>query len=310
MRFYRIFNLCIFAVFFVLAAGVPLALADSLGDDYIWLEFDEKIKNTDGSITRPLFIWYGQFPDKRGDVRKLSGVEVFYTFGDKNKKKEDIFYKLKIEEKDGKPYALINSNRENWCMVLVSGRKQEDGREYEYLAKTSFFLLGKNKHAPEIKGIPVEIDKLNKHFDIKVYRERIKELITYSRIRTFPIRVMIAFDGKQFSNRDVSVINEFGELQKLKTDKSGIFIYNLPRNRQDFSQKNREKDFEQDIILTSCKAGNVIYIGSYAVLFDFSFVNEGQYAHILWQGMVIFIIFVALTLVYTLILRKKFKFNL
>ncbi|MCK9603501.1 MAG: hypothetical protein M0R66_04000 [Candidatus Omnitrophica bacterium] len=310
MRFYRIFNLSIFAVFFVLAAGLPLALADSSGNDYMWLEFDKKIKNADGSITQPLFIRYGQFPDKKQDIRALSRIEAFYTFGEKNKKGEDIFYKLKIEEKDGLPYVLVNSNRENWCMILVSARRAADGKAYEYSAKTTFFLLGKNKYAPEVKGVPVEIDKGNKRFDIKLYRERVKELITYSRIRTFPIRVMVAFDGRPFSNRDINIINEFGELQQKKTDRSGVFIYNLPKNRQDFKMKRRERDFEQDVIFSGYSVGNVVYLGSCAVLFDFSFVNEGQYAHILWQGMAIFIIFVALSLVYALILRKKFKFNL
>lgn len=281
--------------------GLPKAYADFSKDSYVWLQFDKEIKNRDGSTTQPLFIHYGQFPHKRRSIQELDKVEAFYTFGRKDKREKDIFYKLDIETEGDKSFIKINSKRINWCMALVRGSKINNGLEYNYYAKTSFFLFGHSGDVEE--ATTAGIDELTEPLDIRIYKERIRiEELTYNRSRNFPIRVTVAFDKKPLSNMDIYIANDEGENQRLRTDRKGNLVYN-PRSKADLY--SGRKEFEHDLILTASRLGNTIYKASYTVMFKSLLPKKREFS--IGLGMVIFISSAVITFIGVVTARRKFK---
>lgn len=282
-----------------------VAYADILADDYLWLEFDEEIKNTDGNIIQSLFLYYGQFPYKKGSIQKLDKMEAFYTFGEKNKKGEDIFYKLEIEKEKVKSYIKVRSKKENWCMVLVRGNGKSNVSEYNYLAKTSFFLFG---HADDTEQeSAIGIGRFDKRLDMIIYRERVKEEFTYNRRRHFPIRAIIAFDKKPLSNKDIYIVDEEGNSTRLKTDKKGNFVY-FPLNGDEPHLK-KEKKFKQELMVSEYILGNTIYKGTYAILFGVRHLplTLRKGGHNIRLGIIIFGISTIITFLAVILLRKRIK---
>ena len=102
-----------------------------------------------------------------------------------------------------------------------------------------------------------------KYLDINIYRERIKEDFTYARNRLFPIRVIVSYDNKPFSNKYVDIINGAGVLRSIKTDKGGHFVY-FPKGLEALDVK---KILDQEVILAQYQQYNIIYKSSYTVLF-------------------------------------------
>lgn len=306
MNSLHISKLFIFILFFVYLTFAN-SYADSSKDDYLWLEFTKEDINYAGS--RSFFIYYGEFPFKRKAIQDFESLESFYTFGEKDKNGRDIFYRIKIEAEEDRPYIKVSSAKENWCMLLVKYKKEIGGTIYEYLAKTSFFIFSNNKYTEQGNPADMAIGP-NKFLDIRIFRERINEELTYNRIRGYPIRATLLFDNHPINNQSVDIINSQGQLQSYKTDKKGNVIYNLL-----IANKYINGEYEYDLILATFTSAEKIYKSTYTVFFIHG-ANSGEkshyfkrtsFSHNVGMGISICIISVLITLATVLVIRKKAK---
>lgn len=293
---------------FFIAILIIICGFDFSQEDYLWLEFDKETKHADGSITQSLFIRYGQFPHKRKNFLRLDKIEAFYTSGKKDKNGKSVFYKLNINTKDGKSYIKVNSRKADWCMMLVRAEKKEKNIKYNYIAKTSFFISSSYNNSAEERGgkrSPIIFDNINKGIDIKLFREQIKKFSTYYRRRSFPIRGIVTFANNLLRNKEIDIINEAGNVERLKTDKKGNFLY-IPKNIEVFSPE-RKKSFEQDLIIVKHSLGDIVYKSSYTILFKH--INWYKKSDFNFQlGIVIFMASAVITtLIFAKIIEKRFK---
>jgi len=57
-----IFKFLLLTIFSIFIANISRVYADFAKDNYLWLEFKDEVKNSDGSLTQPLAINYGDPP--------------------------------------------------------------------------------------------------------------------------------------------------------------------------------------------------------------------------------------------------------
>ncbi len=256
-----------FMIIFLLIFSVDIAYAEinPTDEDYLWLDFVGNDKYPGDCGTQHLIIRYGKFPNFKKDVSALSEIEAFCTFGKKDKSGNDIFYKLDIESKNGSYFISVGYPSETWCMVLVKGRKTYNGLEYRYVARAPFFIFGRKTALYKAKRTKVS-GKIYDAFDITIYRERVKEELTYNRKRLFPIRGTVKFTGKPWGKEIANIINDRSESISIQTDKNGDFVY-FPR----YFKGSRPKgitSYGEDLLVLRSSLGNTSYAATYTILFD------------------------------------------
>lgn len=286
-------------VLFLISRLAILRCYAGVSENCLWFEFDNPIESPQGIVTQPLFIGYGQFAAASKSIADLDGLDVFYTFGEKNKKREDVFYKAEIETINGRPCVRIISATVTWCAVIAIGRKINKVK-YNYFAKTSFFLFGKNKDSINRK-IPAENKILERRFNIGIYRERLKEFLNYNRLLGFPLRFKIDFDKSPFSNKDVCVIEENSHTYSLKTDRDGEFIY-IPQDENNLDKPIRE-NYRHFLVYGEQKIEDKVYAAAYTVLLRVGYFNRNVNFAL---GISIFMISVIISLLIALKISRKY----
>jgi hypothetical protein len=153
-----------FITCFILLYNPAWAGYSAQDDYYLWLEYDIKKGPPDSPFFKLLYIYYGKRPGDKNNLQLLNKLEAFYTFGAKDASGRDIYYKLNII-KIGDRYAVqVQSSERRWCQVVVKAAKSADnGRVYDYTAKTSFFILGhleqayldKLQYGKEVHPLPI-----------------------------------------------------------------------------------------------------------------------------------------------------------
>ncbi|MBL7130665.1 MAG: hypothetical protein ISS45_04610 [Candidatus Omnitrophica bacterium] len=289
-------NLLIFLALF-LCLNSRIAYADFSRDDYIWLEYADEAGNKSDMAMQHFFICYGQFPDGKKDIEDLDEIKAVYTFGEKGKSGEDIFYKLNIVKGEKKARIRVDSTKANWCAVLVKAAKSEQGLEYNYLAKTSFFILGSDSILNNAKRNALS-SPFKRQFEINIYRERAKEDNTFYRRIGYPIGFSVNFDETPFDCKIINIIGDNGEGQQIKTDLDGSLSY-IPQG---------DKERRQDLIIVEHILDNSIFKGSYTILFKHTehIATRGRDLNVR-LGVSIFMSSLAITFLLVIITRKRFR---
>jgi hypothetical protein len=153
-----------FIACFILLSNPVWAGYSAQDDYYLWLEYDIKKGPPDSPFFKLFYIYYGKRPGDKNNLQSLGKVEAFYTFGLKDASGRDIYYKQGII-KIGDRYAVkVQSSERRWCQVVVKAeRRTDNGRVYDYTAKTSFFILGhleqayldKLQYGEEVHPLPI-----------------------------------------------------------------------------------------------------------------------------------------------------------
>ncbi len=227
-------------------------------DDYLWLEFGQRVKEKDGALTLPLQINYGRFPDQKKGLGELAGLRAFYTLTEKDNAGNRIFYEAEIEKNSGKCLVHIKSFKTNRFIVLVEGRKSAGEVRYCYLAKTSFILFG---HSPsQRKKIrPVPSNEIDRQFEIALTPEFSDWPQTGNPVRMAPL-----FGKDHLREKVLYIFDENHGSGDIKTDKTGSCTYIPP----DDKKLNWEgvTAFKQTVIVAEESKGNTNYLSSYTLL--------------------------------------------
>ncbi len=290
-------NILFIFIVLPLYLSASIAYADFSKDDYIWLEYDDEAGNKSDMATQHLFVCYGQFPDRKKSIEGLDNIEAAYTFGEKNKRGEDIFYKLNIVKGEKRARIRVNSDRERWCAVLVKMAKSERGLEYNYLAKTSFFILGNDSILNNAKGNTLN-NPFKRQLEINIHRERAKEDNTFYRRLGYPIGFSVNFDKIPFDCKNINIIGDNGKNQQVETGVVDSFSY-IPQG---------DKERRQDLIIVERVLGDSIFKGSYTISFKHSehIATRGRDIN-LRLGVSIFMSSLVIVSLVAIVTRKRFK---
>lgn len=238
--------------------GSTKACALTPGDDYLWIEFGEKSKEKDGSLTLPLRINYGRFPDKKRSVSELDALRVFYTTNEKDTEENAVFYEAPIERTGGEYLVRVRSFKTNRFTVLVQGRKSGGETTHRYLAKTSFVLFGhSSSEEKEAKAVPS--DKVNRQLEISASPEP-----SYWPQTGNPVKISLSFNKGSLGDGGVYIFDENKGPIDAKTDGTGNYIY-IPPHDKKLNWKG-ETAFKQTVVVAEETRGNTNYTSSYTLL--------------------------------------------
>ena len=253
----RIFSVIFFLLLFMVNVSENRAFAEK--NNSLWIEFGEQIKEKDGSVTQPLFIYYGRFPDKKGSPLELEVCRAGYTLNRKDKNGENIFYPAAFESVNGAVTIRVNAVKSDRYTVLAEAERMFGGARYVYLAKASFFLFG---HSPfkrkETK--PVLSNEIIERLKIGIVPEHSVWLQT-----GVPANFVLSFDKSIMAEKKVCIVDENGSFTEMRVDKEGRAVYVSP---DDEKLNYRGKTaYKQVVIQTEEIRKNTIFKSSCTLLF-------------------------------------------
>ena len=228
-------------------------------DDYLWVEFGKQIKERNGSVSQPLFIYYGRFPDKKEGILELEDLRGFYTLNEKDEEGENIFYTTAIERDKKASFIKINSLQTNCFTVLVVGKRNSGGVRYEYLAKADFILFGHSSvKKKEVKPF-VPSKEITRRMEICITPEYYCWRQIGDSVKLTPL-----FDKGPLGGQEIHLADETGNYMVIETDKLGNYIY-IPPDDQKLRLKG-ETAYKQTIILAEKTVENRTHKSSYTLL--------------------------------------------
>lgn len=281
-------------LFFFFLTTASEIFAFSSKENYLWIEYKKQVKEKDGSVTLPLQINYGIFPNDKKDISKLENIKVFYSYSGTNNGKNRILYQIKIEKDNGKNLIEINSPATNRFTVFVEAEKTEDKTTLDYLAKTSFILFG---HAASNANriFPVPAPEFNRQLEIFITPE-----FYYWPQTNSPIKISSAFNNVPLAKKDMSIFDENMPVQEIITDEKGSCTY-LPPDDKKLNWQG-ETAFKQSLITMEESEGNIKYISSYTLLLHRSRFKNNK----VLGGIILFLVSAICIFLYVMIKRAKF----
>ncbi len=291
----RILIVLIVFFLFIFIRGVDI-YAFSPGDDYLWLEFEQCIREKNGSLTLPLRLNYGRFPGAKKGLRELDDVSVFYSLAETDDEGKPVFYAARIQ-KDKQNYSVnINSSEQNHFIVFAQAKKKRNKITDQYLAKTSFLLFG---HA--------FFKKKNTRTILSREVNRQLEIRTVPDVQCWPqtgnsVKIIPVFKKGRLAQKAISLFDENLPSVEIMTDEKGECAYIPPEDKR-LNQKG-EREFKQTVIVTEETQGGIRYISSYTLLLHRSRFKN----HRFFMGAAIFLGTMVVVFLFVIARRKRIKF--
>ena len=269
--------------------------ADSSEDDYLWIEFGERIREPDGTITLPLEIKYGKFPYEKKEISQLDGLRVFYALMEKDDEDTWVFYEANIEEVNGKSEVSIKSFKMDNFVILAEARKVKDGITHWYFAKTSFILFG-HSFPKRQRMKAVTSGDINREFEIFTTPQ-----FHYWPQTSEPVRITPLFNFERLGEKQLCIFDENTDSICVRTDEAGNYTYIPPEDRE-LNRKSRTA-FKQVVIVAEETRNKSNYVCSYTLLLHRNrFKNRRTL-----PGISIFLVTMTAVFLVTLRQRRKFK---
>lgn len=246
----------IFTLFFSFT-GVRDIYAFAPKNNYLWIEFQECIKEKDGALTLPLRINYGRFPGEKKEVPGFDSFRAFYSLSEKDDEGKKIFYEAEIEKNKDKCAINIKSFKTDCFVVLVEAKEIRGGATYWYLAKTSFVLFG-HSFSERDKIRPVSLDEINRRLDLLVTPE-----FHYWPQTGNPVKITPVFNNDCLARKVICLLDENMPAIDIVTDEQGNYIYVPPEDKK-LNWKG-ETAFKQTVMVAEEIRADMRYISSHTL---------------------------------------------
>lgn len=244
-------------------------------DKYLWIEFQECVKEKDGSVTLPLQINYGSFPAEKEESAELDDLRAFYSLPEGAEEGMPVFYAARIEKSSGRRLVKIKAVQATRFIVFVQAKKIDGDQTHWYFAKTAGMFFGHSAGRDEIR--PIAAPEINRQWEIRVSPQ-----FDYWPQTGSPIKITPVFNNSLLPGRVIGLFDENGPAQEITTGAAGSFTYLPPEDKQ--LNRQGEQAFKQTIIAGEENKGNTKYISSYTLLLHRSRFKN----HNLWLGGSIF----------------------
>lgn len=270
--------------------------ASVLNEDHLWIEFGKSFREKDGSLTLPLRLNYGRFPEKRIYPGDLDDIRAFYTLNEKNGKGETLFYNLDIE-KDCEGFAVnIRSFKGDHFIVYANAAKVQSRAIRQYSAKTSFVIFGQ-AFSEDRRVRSVDPDRIERQLEICV----LPEYQVWPQTGN-PVGIEPLFEGEPMPRKAISIFDENMPPIEIITDEKGEHIYVPPDDRK--LNRKGGTDFKQSVIALEKVDEDTKYISSYTLLLHRSRFQNYR----LLMGALIFAATMISSFLFVIVKRRRFKF--
>lgn len=245
-------------LFCFLFFGVSKTYALTPETDYLWIGLGESVKEKDGSISLPVEVNYGRFPEEKKDLSELENLKAFYSQGKKNNDNDWIFHETQMEKNNGRYHININSPEQNRFIIIIEAKKTQGELKYHYSAKASFFLFG-HSFSDKKQMKPVSFVNPEHLFEISTEPQ-----FDYWPQVENPIKITPSFDKEHLPGSPIYLFDENKTQMEIKTDQKGTCTYEPPNDKKLNWQGDRA--FKQTLIATEKFDRNAKYIATYTLL--------------------------------------------
>lgn len=209
---------------FFLNAGSTLALADE--DKYLWIEMENAERLRDGSLNLKLYLYFGNFPDKKEPAGKLHELNAFYIKSALGESSPVDCYRATIHNSNGSCYINIKSPDENSYTLYVNGRRIIGSTKYNYFAKTTFALFGKSTNRNSM-DFPADTSDINRQFEMLAVPD-----FHYWPQTGSPIKISISFNGSPSAFNSIYVHDEHNPEIIVMSNNNGEISYTPPEDTE------------------------------------------------------------------------------
>lgn len=268
------------------------AAGGSLEDrTFLWLEYGTKQEETDGSITQLIYINSSSASLK---LAELADLTAFYRDG--RQKDEKQYYRIPVEQRDGRYFLRINSSSRFLYQVFVTGSRQGE----HFTAQTIFPLYadGLDKRGQQTPVL-LESEKRNPAIELDRSGNPYRSLMTGQTLRFLYKPVQSSGPGV----RAVQINDVRNKTSAdLLPDAAGIFSFTPAHDeRLDNGGYNEYKEL---IVYAEETAGNEVYKTSMNLLLRRSYSAHNN----LPQGLLLFFLAVTVSIAIVLFRRRSFRY--
>jgi len=227
--------------------------------DCLWVEFGERIRERDASLTQLLHIDYGRFPSKRKGLAEVRELRAFYRLKGENTNGKMRYREVEVERNGGAGLIRITAYKTSAYAVLIRGKVGQDGRENVLLASASFVLFPRSFSEGPGAGAAAS-EEVEQRFRISVTPE-----FSYWPQTGEAVDISLAFDGAPVADKTVRVFDESGTKAKFQTDATGQLTYVPPEDEK----LNRQgvAAFKQTVVVSERKGERATHVSSHTFLF-------------------------------------------
>jgi len=227
--------------------------------DCLWVEFDERIREKDGSLTQLLHIDYGRFPSKRKGLAELRELRAFCRLKGEDTDGKIRYREVEVERDGGAGLIRIRAYKTSAYAVLIRGKVSQDGRENVLLASASFVLFPRSfSEGPGAGDAPaIEVEQ---RFRISVTPE-----FSYWPQTGEAVDISLSFDGEPVADKTVRVFEESGTTAKFQTDATGHLSY-VPSEDEKLNRQGVAA-FKQTVVVSERKVDRATHVSSHTFLF-------------------------------------------
>ena len=244
---------------FLLLSGIVLftkSYASLPKDGYFWIEYGDRTKEKDGSLTQVLKLNYGIYPDTKISFKNPGSLIMYYSAD------EQEYYESKLIEKDNEYFTKINTFKTHRFNVFAQAQS-ENGKSH-YLAKTCFVLFGPKTAKDNTRK---RIGYKERLFDIEVLNR------SYWPQTGMEVKIVPLFNKNRITGKKLNILDETFGHNSMKTGEDGTVVYTAPHDKK-LNMKGTAA-FKQTVIAAKHKNGDDTYKTSYTLIFHRSrFVNH------------------------------------
>lgn len=227
--------------------------------DCLWVEFGERIRERDGSLTQLLHIGYGGFPSRRKGLAELRELRAFYRLKGESTDGEIRYREVEVERNGGAGLIKITTYKTSAYAVLVRGKVRQDGRQNVLLASASLVLFPRSfSEGPGAGDAPAE--EVEQRFRISVTPE-----FSYWPQTGEAVDLLLSFDREAVAGKMVRVFDESGVTAKFQTDATGHLTYVPPEDEK--LNHQGVAAFKQTVVVSEMKGERTIHLSSHTFLF-------------------------------------------
>ena len=105
----------------------------------LWLSYGQSIKESDGSVSLPLEIKFGRYPEGKQGIAELENLKVFCFVKGRKSAEPPVVQILPLEVDGAKRFVRVRASKSSFFTVLAEAQ----AKSHFYSAETSFPIFGR-----------------------------------------------------------------------------------------------------------------------------------------------------------------------
>jgi hypothetical protein len=258
---------------------------------FLWLEYGAKKDETDGSVTQTIYITTTAAVINLAEMKDLSAY-----YCDRRQTGEKQYYRIPIEQRDGRYFLQVNTSSSFLYQVFVTGSFQGEN----FIAQTIFPLYADGMDKQQNKDLTMEKPKAFPAIELNVSGNPFRTLTTG---QTIQLRYKPINSSGQ-AVREMQIMDLRNKTSAIIwPDAAGGFSFTPSHDKR--LDNGGYNEYKEIIVYAEEVIGNEIYKTSMNLLLRRSSTAHNNLA----QGVLLFFSAMAVSIAIVLFRRRSFRYN-